>query len=56
MEHEKYQKVIRIVLTLVVVLAGAYYIKKSASVTEILSSDVVNDAQADVPGPPPKGG
>lgn len=43
------KKLIRIVLTLAVVLAGSYYINRSTSLSEILSTDVVKDAKADVP-------
>ncbi len=49
MQDEKTKKIIRVILTVGVILTGAYYIQRSTSVTEILSEDIVNDAQADVP-------
>lgn len=42
------QKVIRIVLTLGVLLAGSYYINKTTTLSEVLSDDLIQDVQADV--------
>lgn len=42
------QKIIRIVLTLGVLLAGSYYINRTTTLSEVLSDDLVQDAQADV--------
>ncbi len=41
------QKIVRILLTLGVLLAGSYYINRSSSLPDILSNDLVPDAKAD---------
>lgn len=41
------QKIVRVLLTLGVLLAGSYYINRSTSLQEILSNEIVPDAKAD---------
>lgn len=46
-------KIIRIFLTVIVLLVGAYYIQQSSHHTSNNQSDTVGEAKADTPAPTP---